>query len=85
MRKIKLKKQDKLRNKKYKLFRSSGFGKIEFTDKNGKIIWLNLSKRFIFNKNYKNEEYQKELKREAEKLQGELDEFSTRRDQTNKN
>ena len=85
MRKTRLKKQNKLRNKKYKLLRNSGFGKIEFTDKNGKIIWLNLSKRFIFNKNYKNEEYQKELKREAEKLQGELDEFSTRRNQTNKN
>ena len=74
MRKKKLLK-DKNRNKKYKALRSKGSGITEYTDKNGNVIWLNLSKRLMFG-GYKNSEYNKELMREARKLSEQLGEVS---------
>ena len=71
MRKKRLR-QDKERNKKYKSLRTKGMGRIEYTDKNGNTIWLNLSKRFLFG-GYKNKEYNKELLREARKLSDTLE------------
>ena len=65
MRKKKLLK-DKNRNKKYKALRSKGSGITEYTDKNGNVIWLNLSKRLMFG-GYKNSEYNKGINEGSKK------------------
>lgn len=67
MRKIALKKLDPHRNRKYKMLREKN-EMYEYNDKNGNKINLNINKRLMFNKPYKNQEYQRELSRQAKDL-----------------
>ena len=67
MRKKALKRKDPHRNRKYKILRENNVIN-EYTDKKGNVIHLNITKRLLFNEPYKNEEYNREMNRQAKEI-----------------